>query len=122
MIKCGLQRTTLYEIAATADELQIGEKLIFSSEDPDELEYYNMPAVQYNVIMKTRLLYEDEDDYVVLIGRIRGKTTIAKSMSIMVDDIYNEDKRIDALEEFLEEYYEKYMEKNKDGYVYFVLD
>ena len=122
MMETKLQRTTLYEIASYADELRIGEKIVFTSEDPDELEYYELEPVQYNVIMKTRLLYEDDDDYVILIGRIRGKTTIAKSISILVDDIYDEDERIDAMEEMLEEYYEKYMEKNKAGQVYFVLD
>jgi hypothetical protein len=120
MAKASLQKTTLYEIAAYTDELQFGERLIFSSEDPDELEYYELEPVQYNVIMKTKLLYDQ--DYVILIGRINGHTTIAKSISILVDDIDNEDERIEAITEFLKEYYEKYMEKNKDGQVYFVVD
>ena len=39
-----------------------------------------------------------------------------------VGNIDDEDSRIDGIKEFLEEYYEKYMEKNKNGYIYLILN
>jgi hypothetical protein len=116
-----LTRTTLDEIAALADEMELNDRIVFTTEDPDELEYYKLQPCEYNLIYKAKLLYES--DYVIIIGRINGNCTIAKDISILANgDINDEDSRIDGIKDFLEEYYEKYMEKNKDGHVYLILD
>ncbi|MBR4927633.1 MAG: hypothetical protein IKY98_04830 [Alphaproteobacteria bacterium] len=116
-----LSRTTLDEIAALADEMELNDRIVFTTEDPDELKYYKLQPCEYNLIYKTKLLYES--DYVIIIGRIDGNCTIAKDISILTNgNINDEDSRIDGIKNFLEEYYEKYMEKNKDDYVYLILD
>ena len=46
-----LIRTTFDEIAAYADELDIGEKLVFTSEDKDKLDYYGLEPKQYHIIV-----------------------------------------------------------------------
>ena len=114
-----LIKTTLYEIAALTDELELNDKVVFSTEDPDELAYYQLNPCKYNLIYKSKLLYED--DYVITIGLLNGHCTIAKDIYILANgNVDDEDSRIDGIEEFLEEYYEKYMKKNKNGYVYLV--
>lgn len=114
-----LVRTTLYEIAAMADEMDIDDTIIFSTEDPDELEHYKLQPCKWNVIKKSKLLYES--DYVVIIGLIDGHCTIAKDIYILTDgNINDEDSRIDGIKEFLDEYYEQYMIKNKDNHVYLI--
>ena len=35
-----LVRTTLYELATLADELELDDNIVFTTEDPQELEYY----------------------------------------------------------------------------------
>lgn len=115
-----LAKTTFDELAALADELELNDRVIFSTEDPEELSYYQLQPCQYNLIYKSKLLYES--DYVIIIGLIDGHNTVAKDIYILsggnVDD---EDSRVDGIKEFLEEYYEKYMEKNKDNNIYLVL-
>ena len=114
-----LEKTTFDELAAMADDLLLNERLIFSTEDPDELEYYDLEPCEYNLIYKSKLLYES--DYVITIGLVNGHCTVAKDIYILSDgNIDNEDSRIDGIKEFLEEYYKKYMNKNKDGYVYLI--
>lgn len=116
-----LVRTTFDEIAALADELELNDRVVFSTEDPDELEYYGLQPCQYNLIYKSKLLYES--DYVITIGLIDGHCTVAKDIYILANgNIDDEDDRVDGIEDFLEEYYEKYMEKNKNGYVYLIVD
>lgn len=116
-----LVRTTIDEISELADELELNDRIIFTTEDPDELEYYKLQPCQYNLIYKSKLLYES--DYVITIGLIDGHYTIAKDIYILsngkVDD---EDSRINGIKELLEEYYEKYMKKNKDGNIYLILN
>lgn len=114
-----LIRTTLCELATLADEMEINERIIFTTEDPDELKHYNLEPCQYNLIYKSKLFYEE--DYVIIIGRINGHHTMAKDIYILSNgNINSEDDRIDGIEKFLEEYYEKYMDKNKYDYIYII--
>ena len=116
-----LERTTLYEIASLVDELEINDNIAFTTEDPDKLKYYDLQPCKYNLICKKNLLFES--DYVIAIGLINGHCTVSKDIYILSNgNVDDEDDRIDGITEFLEEYYEKYMEKNKDGYVYLILD
>lgn len=116
-----LARTTFDELAALADELELNDRVIFSTEDPEELAYYNLEPCKYNLIYKSKLLYES--DYVITIGLIDGHCTVAKDIYILSNgNINDEDSRIDGIKDFLEEYYEKYMEKNKDGNIYLILN
>lgn len=116
-----LVKTTLYELATLADELELNDKIVFTTEDPDELEYYHLEPCQYNLIYKSNIFYES--DYVITIGLINGHCTIAKDIYILSNgNIDDEDSRIDGIEEFLEEYYEKYMEKNNNNNVYLIVD
>ena len=114
-----LQRTTFDELAALTDELDINEKIIFSTEDPDMLAHYKLQPCQYNLIYKTQLLYES--DYVIVIGLYNGNCTMAKDIFILSNgNINDEDSRIDGIKEFIQEYYEKYMNKNKYEQIYLV--
>lgn len=116
-----LTRTTFDELAALADELELNDRVIFTTEDPDELKYYKLQPCKYNLIYKSKLLYES--DYVITIGLIDGHCTIAKDIYILSNgNVDDEESRIDGIKEFIEEYYEKYMEKNKDGNVYLILN
>ena len=115
-----LTRTTFDELAALADEMEINDKIIFSTEDPDELAYYDLQPCKYNLIYKSKLLYES--DYVIVLGLIDGHCTIAKDIYILSNgNVDDEDNRIEGIKEFIEEYYEKYMPKNKNGYVYLIM-
>lgn len=114
-----LERTTFDELAALVDELEQNDSIVFSTEDPEELAYYNLEPCKYNLIYKSKLLYES--DYVITIGLLNGHCTVAKDIYILANgNIEDEDSRIDGIKEFLEEYYEKYMEKNKYGHLYLV--
>ena len=116
-----LVRTTFDELAAFVDELELNDRVIFSTEDPDELEYYKLQPCEYNLIYKSKLLYED--DYVITIGLIDGHCTIAKDIYILSNgNVDDEDSRIDGIKSFIEEYYEKYMPKNKNGYIYLIVN
>ena len=116
-----LVRTTLDELATLADELEIGDNIAFTTEDPDELLYYNLEPCKYNLIYKSKLLYES--DYVIVIGLIDGNCTIAKDISILSNgNNEDEDCRVDGIKDFVEEYYEKYMQKNANGFVYLIVD
>ena len=116
-----LVRTTFEELSALADELEMNDRVIFTTEDPDELEYYDLQPCKYNLIYKSKLLYES--DYVIIIGLINGNHTVAKDIHILSNgNVNDEDSRVDGIKSFVEEYYEKYMEKNKDGNVYLILD
>jgi hypothetical protein len=114
-----LTRTTFYELAALTDELDLDDQIVFSTEDPEELASYNLRPCHFNLICKTKLLWES--DYTIVIGLIDGHCTVAKDIYILSNgQIDDEDSRIDGIEEFIKEYYEKYLEKNKHGYVYLV--
>lgn len=114
-----LTKTTFIELASMADELELNDKIVFSTEDPEDLARYGLNPCKYNLIYKSNILYES--DYVIIIGLLNGHSTVAKDIHILSNgNINDEDARIDGIEEFLEEYYEKYMKKNKDGYVYLV--
>ena len=116
-----LAKTTFDELATLADELEIDERIVFSTEDPDELKEYNLQPYKWNVICKTNLLYES--DYVILIGLIDGHCTVAKDIYILSNgNIDDEDSRIDGIKDFLEEYCTKYIDKNKDGNIYLVIN
>jgi hypothetical protein len=116
-----LVRTTLDELATLTDELELNDRVIFTTEDPDELEYYKLQPCKYNLIYKSKLLYES--DYVIIIGLIDGHCTVAKDIHILSNgNVEDEDSRIDGIKEFLEEYYKKYMEKNKDEHIYLILN
>ena len=114
-----LVRTTFDELASLVDELDINDRIVFSTEDPDELAYYNLNPCKYNLIYKSNLLYES--DYCIIIGLVDGHCTVAKDIYILSGgNIYDEDSRIEGIKEFIEEYYNKYMQKNKHGCVYLV--
>lgn len=116
-----LTRTTFDEIAALIDEMEINNRIIFSTEDPEELAYYNLEPCKWNLIYKSKLLYES--DYVIIIGLMDGHCTIAKDIYILSNgNVDDEDSRIEGITKFLEEYYENYMVKNKDGNVYLVMN
>ena len=116
-----LVETTFNELALLADEMEMNEKVIFSSEDADELKRYGLTPCEYNLIYKTKILYEE--DYVIVVGRIDGHCTVAKDIHILTNgDIDDEDARIDGIQEFVEEYYDKYMSKNKNNKVYLVVN
>ena len=116
-----LVETTFNELALLADEMEINDKVIFSTEDPEELKYYGLNPCEYNLIYKSKLLYET--DYVIIIGRIDGHCTIAKDIFILANgEINDEDARVNGIQKFVEEYYEKYMNKNKNNKVYLLID
>lgn len=116
-----LIRTTLDELATLSDELELNDRIIFTTEDPDELNRYKLQPCKYNLIYKSKLLYES--DYVITIGLIDGHYTMAKDIYILSNgNINDEDSRIDGIKDFLKEYYEKYMEKNKDGNIYLIIN
>ena len=116
-----LSLTTLDELATLADEMELNERIVFSTEDPDELAHYNLPPCQYNLICKTKLLYES--DYVIVVGCIDGHCTMAKDIYILSNgNIDDEDSRIDGIKMFLAEYYEHYMIKNKKDTIYVVVN
>ena len=116
-----LVKTTFDELAALTDELELNDRVIFSTEDPEELAYYNLEPCKYNLIYKSKLLYES--DYVITIGLIDGHCTIAKDIYILANgDIDDEHSRIEGIKEFIEEYYEKYMVKNKGDNIYLIVD
>ena len=116
-----LVRTTFDEIAAMTDELELNDNIVFSTEDPDELRYYELEPCKYNLIYKSKLLYES--DYVITIGLLNGHCTVAKDIYILSNgNVEDEDERINGITEFLEDYYDKYMEKNKNGSVYLIVD
>lgn len=116
-----LIETTFSELAYLADELELNDSVTFSTEDPEELKYYNLNPCEYNLIYKTKLLYEE--NYVIVIGQINGNSTVAKDISILTNgNIDDEDERVDGIRLFVEEYYEKYMNKNKDGKIYLLFD
>ena len=114
-----LVKTTFDEIAALVDEADFNENIAISTEDPDELAYYNLQTCKYNLICKSKLMYEK--DYSVIIGLIDGHCTVAKDIHILANgNINDEDSRIEGIREFVEEYYEKYMPKNEQGYIYLI--
>lgn len=114
-----LTRTTFDELAALTDEMELGDKIIFSTEDPDELLYYNLEPCKYNIIYKINLLHES--DYVVVIGLYNGHCTMAKDIYILAGgNINDEDSRIEGIKKFIQEYYEEHMERNKNGYIYLI--
>lgn len=114
-----LVRTTLDELAVLTDELELNDRIVFSTEEPDDLLKYNLEPCQYNLIYKSKLLYEKY--YVIIIGLLNGNYTIAKDIYILSNgNVDDEDARIDGIKDFLEDYYETYMPKNQNGYVYIV--
>ena len=116
-----LVKTTFYELSEMVDELDVNGRIIFSTEDPDDLRYYNLQPCKYNIVYKTRLLFES--DYVIVVGLLNGNCTIAKDINILSGgDVCNEESRIDGIKSFLEEYYNNHMQKNKHGAVYIVVN
>lgn len=116
-----MARTTFDELAALIDELPLNNRVVFSTEDPDELIYYKLQPCQYNLIYKSKLLYES--DYVIVIGLINGHCTVAKDIYILANgNVSDQDARIEGIRDFIEEYYEEFCEKNKDGNIYLIPD
>ncbi len=116
-----LARTTFDELAALTDELELDDNIVFSTEDPEELEYYDLKPCQYNLIYKSKLLYES--DYVITIGLVNGHSTVAKDIYILANgNVNDEDSRIDGIKDFIKEYCDKYTQKNKDNNVYLVIN
>ena len=116
-----LTQTTFEELAALTDELELNDRVIFTTEDPKELANYDLQPCQYNLIYKSKLLYES--GYVIIIGLLNGHQTIAKDIYILSNgNVDDEESRIDGIQDLIEEYYEKYMEKNKDGHVYLIIN
>ena len=114
-----LVRTTFDELAALTDELELNDRIVFSTEDPDELEHYGLQPCKYNLIYKSKLLYES--DYVITIGLLNGHCTVAKDIYILAKgNIEDADERIDGIKIFIEEYYDQYMQKNKNQYIYLI--
>ena len=113
--------TTFNELALLADEMELNDRVIFSTEDPEYLERYGLLPCEYNLIYKTKLLYEEH--YVIVIGRVDGHSSIAKDIYILANgEVDDEDARVDGIRDFVEEYYDQYMKKNKDGKVYLVIN
>lgn len=111
----GLVRTTFDEIAAYVDELECGEKIVFTSEFP----LGQTEITQYHIIVKMQIMYES--DYIIAVGRLYGNNTIAKDINIIADgNADDEDGRIEGLKELLQEYYDKYMDKNEEEAIYFI--
>ena len=50
-----LNRTTLDEIAVLADEMELNDRIAFTTEDPDELERYKLQPCEYNLIYKNSI-------------------------------------------------------------------
>lgn len=114
-----LVKTTFDELAALTDEMDMNDRVVFSTEDPDELAHYNLNPCQYNIIYKAKLLYES--DYVITIGLIDGHCTVAKDIYILAKgNVEDEDSRIEGIKTFIEEYYDKYMTKNQRGNIYLI--
>lgn len=112
-----LFKTTIYELAMYTDELEMEDSIVFTTEDPEELEHYKLNPTQYNIIRKTRIFFED--DYVIAIGLLDGKCTLAKDISILTNgNIDDEDERIDGIEKFIQEYYDNYAPKNGTKEIY----
>ena len=116
-----LVRTTIDELAMLADELEMNGIVRFSTEDPDELSYYNLSPSEYNLIYKSKIFYES--DYVITIGLLDGHCTMSKDIYILANgNVDDEDSRIDGITTFILEYYEEYMKKNKSNDVYLIVD
>lgn len=114
-------KITIEELAKMTDNLELGQKIIFTSEDPDELEYYEVEPVQYNIIWKINAIYEKY--YTVFIGRIDGYSTVAKNIYILTHgDVDDDNSRVDGITDFIKEYYDNYMEKNKLDNIYLIID
>lgn len=114
-----LVETKISELAYLTDELELNDNVVFSTEDPDELKYYNLQPCKYNLIHKSKLLYEE--DYVITIGLMDGHCTVAKDIHILSNgNIDDEDARVEGIQKFIQEYYDKYMKKNKNDKVYLV--
>ena len=114
-----MRRTTFDELAALTDELPLNERIVFSTEDPEELIYYELQPCKYNLIYKTKLLHEA--DYVIVIGLVNGHCTVAKDIYILSNgNISDQDDRIEGIRDFIEEYYEEFCVKNKDGNIYWL--
>lgn len=115
-----LVRTTFHELALLADEMEVNDKVIFSTEDPEFLKKYGLLPCEYNLIYKSKLLYEE--DYVIIIGRVDGHYTVAKDIYILANgDVDDEDARIDGIQKFVEEYYNDYMDKHGHDKVYLIV-
>ena len=116
-----LIETTFNELALLTDELELNDKVVFSTEDPEELDYYNLQPCKYHVIYKSKLLYEKH--YVIIIGLIDGCCTVAKDICILTNgNIDDEDIRVESIEQFVKEYYQEYMDKNKNNKIYLVFN
>ena len=75
-------RTTFDELATLTDELPLNGRLIFSTEDPEELTYYKLQPCKYNLIYKSKLLYES--DYVTVLFAIIDRTTTGADVKIVL--------------------------------------
>lgn len=114
-----LLKTTFNTLAEIVDEMELGDRIAFSTEDPEFLEEYNLQPCQYNVICKSKLIYEM--NYVIIVGRIDGNSTIAKDISIITNgEVYNKHSRLKGISNFIKEYYENYMPKNKLEAIYLI--
>lgn len=114
-----LVKTSIEELAELTDDLLLDDKIVFSTEDPDELSKYGLAPYRYNLIYKSKLLHEKY--FVITLGEIAGHCTVAKDIYILTNgDVDNENSRINGVKAFLQEYYDKYMEKNKDGNIYII--
>ena len=112
-------RTTIDELAALTDELPLDGKIVFTTEDPDELKFYEMQPSEYNVIGKTNLMYESY--YVIMIGRIGDHCTVAKDIYLLADgNVSDEDDRIEGIRSFLEEYYNIHCTPNEKNQIYMI--
>ena len=115
-----LVRTTFDELAALTDELELNDSIIFSTEDPEELKHYGLEPCKYNLIYKSKLLYES--DYVITIGLLNGHCTVAKDIYILSNgNVGDEDERTDGIKKFIEEYYNEYMPMNKNDNIYLII-
>ena len=116
-----LVQTTCYELAVLTDELDIGNSIVFTTEDPDELAYYQLKPCKYNVIYKSKLLHEKK--YSVIIGLINGCCTMSKDIHIITNgNVDDEDTRLEGMQNFIEEYYENYMTKNQKNCIYLIVN
>ena len=114
-------KTTIKELTMLVDDMSLNNKLVFSTEDPEFLEAHDMPPFEYNMIGKTKLFFEK--DYVVVIGRMCGRTTMAKDINILTNgNVENKEIRINAIEGFIKEYCEKHLSIKEDDDIYLVMN
>lgn len=114
-------KTDFYKLASDIEKAPMGKSMTFTSEAPEDLEYYELEPSEYNVIWKTNAFKEEY--YIIIIGRALGHTTVAKDIYILTNGNVNDKScRINGIAQFLKEYYQLYMKNNKTNDIYRIID